>query len=150
MSDTPDYALAPEVFATLVEQASDEQLERGLAENRELMLAGIFEQMPASLDPERAGDVDAVLEWRIREGPGGGPDRYQVTIRGGRCTVERDGGADPSVSYELSAVDFVKLVAGVEQGPKLFVFGRLKVRGNLLLAARVPTFFRMPRPGEAA
>ena len=38
----------------------------------------------------------------------------------------------------------MKLITGVESGPKMFVFGRLRIRGNLMLAARMQSWFRMP------
>jgi putative sterol carrier protein len=145
-TDGQEFMLPPEQFAALVAQASDEQLEEGLAANREQILSEIFRNMPGRLDSGRTSDVDAMIEWRIREGPGGGPDRYQVAIRRGSCTIERDGSAEPDVTFELGALDFVRLVAGDAGGPALFVFGKLKIRGNLMLAARVQGFFRIPQP----
>ena len=144
-ADGQEYAIPPDEFATLVSGASDDQLLEGLEANRELIVDGIFQAMPTTLNADRTGDTRAVIEWRIREGPGGGPERYQVSIDRGTCVVERDGSADPDVTYELGALDLVKLAAGSVQGPALFVFGKLKVRGNLLLAAKVPAFFRVPR-----
>ena len=65
-------------------------------------------------------------------------------IEDGACRVEQGPAEDPSVTYEIAPVDFVKLVTGNASGPKLFLFGRLKIRGNLLLAARMQTFFSIP------
>ena len=47
--------------------------------------------------------------------------------------------------FRLGPVDFVRLVTGGTNGPKLFLLGRLKIEGDLLLAARVPGFFVIPR-----
>ena len=141
MSEAP--GVRPEQFAALVREATDEQLEQGFRENREQLLEEIFRQMPEQLDPAKAADVDAVVEWEITN-PEGEPDRWLLTIRDGRCTSERGRAANPDVSYRLGPVDFVKLIAGVESGPKMFVFGRLRVRGNLMLAARMPGWFRIP------
>ena len=134
----------PEQFAALVREASDEQLEQGLAENREILLEEIFRRMPEQLDPARARDVDTVIEWEITGGEPDASDRWQLTIRDGRCTCTRDGDAEPEVSYRIAPLDFVKLITGVESGPKMFVFGRLRIRGNLMTAARVQNWFRMP------
>ena len=141
MTEPP--GVAPEQFAALVRDASDEQLEQGFRENREPLLEEIFRRMPEQLDPERAAGVEAVVEWEIAN-LDGEPDRWHLTVRDGRCTAERGAAADPDVSYRVGPVDFVKLIAGVESGPKMFVFGRLRVRGNLMLAARMPSWFRMP------
>ena len=140
---TEPSAVRPEQFAALVRDASDEQLEQGFRENRDVLLDEIFRRMPEQFDPERGGDAEAVIEWQITR-PDGEPDRWQLTIRDGRCTCARGVEADPDVSYRVGPVDFVKLITGVEHGPKMFVFGRLRIRGNLMLAARMQSWFRMP------
>ena len=150
MSEPEPPPVSPQQFASLVRQASDEQLAEGLAANRELILGEIFRRMPDSLDAERARSVDAVVEWEVL-GDGGAPsDRWRVEIRGGRCTVEPGGAGDADVRYRIGALDFLKLVAGVADGPRLFMFGRLRIRGNLMLAARMPALFRIPGGREPA
>jgi putative sterol carrier protein len=141
---TEPAAVAPEEFAALVREASDEQLEQGLRENREILLGEIFRRMPEQFVPERAAGVDAMIEWRI-DSPGGESDTWQLTIRDGRCTCARGAGAKSDVAYRVGGVDFLKLITGVEKGSKLFVFGRLRIRGNLMLAARTESWFRPPR-----
>lgn len=140
---TDPSAVPPEQFAALVRDASDDQLEEGFRENRELLLDEIFRRMPEQFDSEGAADVEAVVEWQITR-PDGEPDRWQLTMRDGRCTCTRGGDAEPDVSLRVAPVGFVKLITGVESGPKMFVFGRLKIRGNLMLAARMQSWFRMP------
>ncbi|MFL5850587.1 MAG: SCP2 sterol-binding domain-containing protein, partial [Solirubrobacteraceae bacterium] len=121
-----------EQYAALVADASDEDLERGLIENRELLLEQIFQRMPERFQPDKAGDLDAVVEWRIRGLGDSGDDRWQVAIRGGRCSVVRDGDEEPTVTLTVGPVDFVKLITGNASGPMLFTFGKLKIRGDLL------------------
>ena len=136
--------LSPDAFAKIVRDATPEQLADGLAANRELILPEVFRQMPDHLDPQAAADVDAVVEWRIEGAEGGGHDAWQVALRGGRATVERGTTAEPQVVFTIGAVDFVRLVAGVEEGPLLFMHGRLRVEGDLVLAVRLPHLFRIP------
>ena len=52
------------------------------------------------------------------------------------------------MSLSVGAVNFLKLITGNASGPMLFTFGKLKVRGDLLLAARIQSFFEVP--GRAA
>src|SRR3954447_22185945 len=140
----------PAQFAELVRQASDEELAAGLKLNRDLVLDGIFTAMPDSLVAANAAGLEAVAEWRIT-GPGDHPPaRWQVRIAGGQCTVQRDGDATPDVVYELGGVDFIRLVAGQLEGPQLFVSGRLRVEGDLMLAARMPAMFTPPKPAAPA
>ena len=136
-------AVRPEQFAALVRDASDEQLEAGFRENREVLLDEIFRRMPEQFDPQRGAGVEAVIEWQVTR-PDGEPDRWQLAIRDGTCTLARDGTAKPDVSLRVAPVDFVKLITGLDAGPKMFVFGRLRIRGNVMLAARMQGWFRMP------
>jgi predicted lipid carrier protein YhbT len=145
---TPD-ALSPETVAQLVRDASDEQLAAGMSANRELILPEVFRRMPETLDAAAAAGVDAVVEWRIGDRPDGGHDAWQVTVRGGAAIVERDGGAEPDVVFEIGAVDFLRLVTGGIEGPLLFMHGRLRADGDLVLALRMPALFRPPTGGAA-
>jgi putative sterol carrier protein len=141
--------IPPDQFAALIAQASDDQIAEGMQVNRALLLEEIFGRWPDQFDPARASGVNAVIEWQITN-PDGGEDRWQIEIRDGACSAVHDGGADPDVTFRVGPVDFVKLIAGAESGPKLFVFGRLKISGNLMLAARVQGFFRQPQAGTPA
>jgi putative sterol carrier protein len=142
--------IPPDQFASLVTEATDEQLAEGMTTNRELILSEIFTRMPEQFDRAKAPDVTAVVEWQITDGPEGRTDRWQLTIKDGACTCAEGGDAEPDVTFTVAPVDFVKLIAGAESGPKMFVFGKLKIRGNLMLAARVQGFFRMPGASSPA
>jgi predicted lipid carrier protein YhbT len=134
----------PAQFATMVRQASDEDLAAGMRANRDLILEGIFAAMPQSFEPSAASGIGAVAEWRVAGEGDAQPARWQVRIADGRCVVERDGEAAPNVVYEIGGVDFLRLICGQLDGPQLFVSGRLRVQGDLILAARMPSMFTVP------
>ena len=138
--------LSPQAFARIVRDASEEQLADGMRANRELILGQVFAQMPENLDGAAAAGVDAVVEWRITGREDGGHDAWQVTIREGRATVERGTPSEPQVVFEIGPVDFLRLVGGAVEGPLLFMHGRLRVDGDLVLAIRLPQLFRVPSP----
>jgi len=140
----PD-AIDPVEAARLLAAASDEELAAGMEANGELILAEIFRQMPGRLDAAAAGGVSAVIEWQVTGVGKEDVRRWQVVIREGSCEVLDEGTEDPSVVFRLGPVDFVRLVTGGTNGPKLFLLGRLRIEGDLLLAARVPGFFVIPR-----
>jgi putative sterol carrier protein len=132
-------------YAALVAGATDEQLEEGLARNREVLLEQVFQRMPERFLAHKAGDLNAVIEWRIRRPEGRGEsDRWQVVIENGSCRSVRGVSAEPTVTFTLNGVDFIKLITGNASGPMLFTFGRLKIGGDLMLAARVQGFFEVP------
>jgi SCP-2 sterol transfer family len=136
----------PAEFAAMVREATDEQLAAGLKANRELILDGIFAAMPEAFDPAAAIGVSAVAEWRIAVEDGVEPTSFRVRIGDGRCSVSREAEGEPDVVYELGGVDFLRLTTGQLDGPQLFVTGRLRISGDLMLAARMPAMFRPPAP----
>jgi hypothetical protein len=133
--------MSPAEFAELVGSVSPEDLARGLEVNREQLLGELFRAMPAMVDPEGARRLSAVIEWRITGGESG-VDRWQLSIGGGSARVERDGTAEPNLTIELDPVTFVRMAAGLERPPVLWLRGRLKLDGDLFLAARLPRVLR--------
>jgi putative sterol carrier protein len=131
-------------FARLVRDATDEQLEQGFAMNRDLILGEVFRRMEEHFEPSKADGVDAVIEWRIRRAGGGDHDRWQVAIRDGSCRVTPEGDEPARVTFNVAPVDFIRLATGNASGPRLFLFGKLKIDGDLMFAARVQGMFRIP------
>jgi putative sterol carrier protein len=134
----------PSQYAALVRDTPDDQLAAGMRANRDLILGQIFAQMADHLDPDKARDAEAVIEWRIGGRDDGSHDRYQVVISRGTCEIERDGDRDPSAVFTIGPVEFIRLVTGSVNGPELFMTGRITVEGDLMLAAMVQGWFRVP------
>ena len=143
MTVTDPAAVARGVAAT-----PDEHLAQGMrGETRDAILEQVFRRMEQHFDPSRAEGVDAVVRWRITGRPDGDADRFEVTIRDGRCSVSRDDLVErPRATVTLDGVDFLKLVTGNADGPGLLLGRRLRVAGDLAFAARLSSFFRIPRP----
>lgn len=132
-------------LARRVGSASEDQLERIHGVRARMIVGTIFRLIPLQLDRRRAQGVDAAIEWRIGE-PDGRALLYTLTIRDGRGRASRRPVAEPDLALEMSTADFLRLVAGVENGLTLFSKARLRIaRGDLELAMRLPTIFRIPR-----
>lgn len=139
-------AVDPAEFAKAIATTPEDQLEAGLSDPkvRELVLDEIFKRMEEHFDGQKAGQTEAIIEWKILDKPGGGYDRYQVIVTGGTCSVERDGDHSPRVTFKVKPVDFLKLVTGNAAGPMMFMTGKLKIDGDLMFAATVQSLFRIP------
>jgi predicted lipid carrier protein YhbT len=146
MTEDQGPLLDPAEYAALVRDASDEQLARGMAVNRDPILEQIFAAMPSQLSRDAVVGIELIADWKILDRPDGGYDRWQVTISSGACSVVRDGDRRPDVTFRIKPVEFIKLVTGNANGPMLFVFGSLKIEGDLLKAARYQSYFRRPHP----
>lgn len=137
--------LLARAFARMVVRSSDERL-RWLAcgWRRRLVLAAILQQMPRRLDRGKARGVHAVVDWRITGAPGGGIDHFQVRIDDGRCHVTRRPKESARATLELDGADFLRLAAGAADGAALFMTGKLRIEGDLMLTAQLPSLFRIP------
>jgi putative sterol carrier protein len=132
-------------FARTVAGSSDERLRSFVSGwRRRLVLGGIFRQMPRRLNRKAAKNVDAVVDWKIKGAKGDSVDHYQVKIKDGKCRVTRRPSEPPRATIELDAVDFLRLAAGVAEGPQLFMTGKLKIEGDLMWTANLASLFRVP------
>ena len=132
----------------IVAGATDQQLEELMAsEARKDILDDVFRRMAEHVDPDRARDVTTVVHWKIYDRPEGGYDHYEVVLDGGTCTVSESPSREPAVTLKLKPAEFLKLVSGTASGPTMFMTGKLKLEGNVMLASRLTSMFRIPKAG---
>jgi putative sterol carrier protein len=139
--------ISPEEFAGLVATADDDQIKEVISGvGTDSVLDRIFEGMQASFRPDRAQGVDANVQFVITDDDTEHP--YKVVIASGSCTAGRGEVDDPKVRLQTDIVSFAKLVGGKAEGPQLFMRGKLKVKGDIMFATRVMSFFDRPKPAE--
>jgi len=132
-------------YRRLIADATDERIGAAVAANRGELLHELFlRRMPEHFDPAKAEGIDATLEWRVLGGADLPADRFQVCIRGGHCTVQEGGTEKPDVILEITPAALLKMLVGLIEPIRLFTLGKVKVEGDLMLAARAPGFFRFP------
>jgi len=130
----------------IVAGATDQQLEELMAsEARKEILDDIFRRMAEHVDGERARDVTAVVHWKIYDRPDGGYDHYEVVLEAGECSVSDSPSREPAVTLKLKPADFLKLVSGSASGPTMFMTGKLKLEGDVMLASRLTSLFHIPK-----
>jgi hypothetical protein len=135
-----------EAYARTVGETSDADLTASLRENRDAVIDLIFAGMERHY---RGGDkVAMVVHWEILDRADGGADLIEMAIAGGTAKSTRSPQRSPDVTLKIAAIDFVKLVTGHASGAKLFARRRVRVAGNLKLAARIPTLFAIPGKGR--
>jgi putative sterol carrier protein len=140
-----------ELLARWVKAVPDERLEAVMRSSlRRVLLWQIFRTMRQRVDPDRGWGGDAVVEFRIRRYRGDGVDRYQLAIVEGRCTTTRSAKRTPTLTLEMQPVGFLRLVGGAASAPAMILTRKLRVSGDLLLAARLPTLLKIPRPASRA
>src|SRR3954454_16761071 len=101
----------PAQFAASIATTPDEQLAEGMrSEMRGVILDQIFKQMVDHFEAEKAGQTEAVVEWRIGGRADGEHDSYRLVIQNGTCTLSAEKGEPPRVTFIIDGVDFLKLI----------------------------------------
>ena len=136
-------------FASLVAQATDEQIAEGMqGPQREQILGEIFNRMAEYFNADKAQGQEAVVHFKIGDRPEGGEDVYEVVVKDGALTVTDDPQQEPRVTLKTGAVDFMRLVSGSQSGPALFMTGKLKIEGDLMYASQIASLFRIPQSAQ--
>jgi putative sterol carrier protein len=139
-----------EGFASVVRNAPQDRLEQILrTPARRVVLAGIFWQMPQHIDRNAVKAVDATIRWRITS-DSESTEVYELVLKDGRVRSRRgESGDDATVTLTLSAAEFVKLATGNSDPMQAYFKGRIKLAGDIMLAARLQTLFRIPGRGRS-
>jgi putative sterol carrier protein len=133
-------------FVRYVDRAPEKRL-RWLMGGRigRRIIAIVKRAMEQRFSPEKAGDLEAVLEFWVAGRRDGRSDNWQVVIVDGQCRVTDALEREPDLTIEIDGVPFLRLVTGNANGPAMFLKGDLKLDGDLLLASRLPRLFRPAR-----
>jgi putative sterol carrier protein len=133
-------------FGRLVRDAPPDRLEQVMrSPARKPILDGIFWQMPRQLDVSEASGLTTSIRWTITGRADGETDVYLLEVNNGRSLVIRDAtNSDPRLTITLDGVDFLRLVSGNLDPMKAYFKGRIKLSGDIMVAAKLATLFRMP------
>jgi putative sterol carrier protein len=90
--------------------------------------------------PEKAVGVDAVIQYHLTGDEGGD---WIITIKDGKCTVAEGVADNPTMTMTADAKDFGDVLTGKANGMQYFMGGKLKLAGDLNLAMKLTSFFKM-------
>lgn len=139
----PEQLMA-DSFARAVARSSPAWRARAMrGPQRRVLLAAIFKGMARQFDRKKGADVDVVIHWEIGR-PGGGADRFQLTIADGRARAGRKLDHEARMTIKVDSERFLELVAGVVSGPELYMSGKVRIEGDLMFAAQLQGLFRLP------
>jgi putative sterol carrier protein len=128
---------------TQLTEGSDDEIAQKIHDaGTEQVLGAVFTGMQERFQPDRASGVDAQVQWLVSDG--GEEHAYVVTVKDGTCSAESGQAESPRVTLGTDVVSFAKLMAGKAVGPQLYMTGKLKIQGDLMLAQRLTTFFAPP------
>jgi putative sterol carrier protein len=99
----------------------------------------IFGKMPDSFQKEAAAGMNAVYQFDIT-GEGGG--KWYAAITNGDLSVVEGEHASPNLTVTMTAQDYIDMAAGKLNGMVAFSTGKLKIKGDMLLAMKMQTIFK--------
>jgi putative sterol carrier protein len=148
VADAP--AQLAEGFGKLMRDAPPERVEQVMhSPARKPILDAIFWQMPKQLDSKQAAGVKTSIQWCITGRPDGGVDTYGLELEDGRARVIRGSGVpDPRLTITMDGSEFLRLISGNSDPMRAYFTGRIQLAGDIMVAAKLATLFRMPGAGE--
>ena len=90
--------------------------------------------------PEVAEGVEAIIQYHLTGDEGGD---WIINIDEGKCTVAEGTAENPTMTLTAEAQDFKDVLTGKADGMQYFMQGKLKLAGDLNLAMKLTTFFKM-------
>lgn len=106
----------------------------------EITVKKLIENHPKAFQPEAAEGVDAVIQYVLTGEEGG---NYIINIHDGACTTDEGLAETPSMTLTADAEDFKNILTGKANGMQYFMTGKLKLAGDLNLAMKLTSFFKM-------
>lgn len=98
----------------------------------------IFQQMPSRFRADKAGGVNATVQYDI-SGEGGGT--WHAVIKDGTCAVNSGPAQNPTLTLQVGAQDWVDVTTGKQNAQMLFMSGKLKLKGDMGLAMKLGSMF---------
>jgi len=90
--------------------------------------------------PDKAAGVEAVVQYHLTGDEGGD---WIINIKEGKCTVTEGIAEKPTMTLTADANDFKDVLTGKANGMQYFMQGKLKLAGDLNLAMKLTSFFKM-------
>ena len=127
-------------LAAVLEGRSDEEIESFIkARGYDAVLGQIFSEMQGRFLPDKTGGRSAVIQYDVTTSEG--TESYQVVVADGTCKAGKGTDEEPTVTLVLSMANFLRLISGRLNGVQAFMSGKLKIRGDMMLAQSMQGWF---------
>ena len=106
----------------------------------EISVAQLVQNHEKAFKPEVAEGVEAVIQYHLTGEEGGD---WIIDIRDGKCKVSEGTAENPKMTLTAEASDLRDVLLGKANGMNYFMQGKLKLAGDLNLAMKLTSFFKM-------
>ncbi|MDP9324991.1 MAG: SCP2 sterol-binding domain-containing protein [Candidatus Dormibacteraeota bacterium] len=128
-------------LANVVGDKSDEELSQLIKDLQgdEAIIKVIFDRMPDRFLADKAAGRNAVIQYDINLPEG--TESWQVVVADGTCTTNKGADKEAAVTLTTSGPDFLRIISGKLNGVQAFMSGKLKLKGDMMLAQSMQTWF---------
>ena len=105
-----------------------------------LTIADLMSKMPKAFLPEKAPGLDAVIQFKFSGAEAGD---WFAAIKDGKCTTEQGVHPSPKMTLSADSSDYVKIFTSELDGMQAFMQGKIKLAGDLNLAMKLMTMFKI-------
>ncbi len=105
-----------------------------------LTISELMTRMPKAYLPEKAPGLDAVIQFKFSGAEAGD---WFATIKNDQCKTEQGVYPTPKMTLSADSSDYIKIFTGELDGMQAFMAGKLKLAGDLNLAMKLMTIFKM-------
>jgi len=101
----------------------------------------IFDHLPEYFQADKAGNTTAKIQFDLSGDSGG---QWWVSIADGKAETGQGSVENPNLTLIADAIDYVKITTGKMDPAAAYMQGKLKVKGDMGLAIRIPSLFKSP------
>jgi putative sterol carrier protein len=105
-----------------------------------LTITELMSKMPKAFLPEKAPGLDAVIQFKFSGAEAGD---WFATIKNDQCMTEQGICPNPKMTLSADSSDYIKIFTGELDGMQAFMAGKLKLAGDLNLAMKLMTIFKI-------
>jgi putative sterol carrier protein len=106
----------------------------------EISIEEMMNRMPKAFLPEKAGEVEAVIQYHLSGEESGD---WIVRIGGGKCEVERGETEDATMTLFADSQDYKDIILGKLDPMTAFMQQKVKLKGNLNMALGLTKYFKL-------
>lgn len=99
----------------------------------------LFEALSTRFDTDAAAGLNRTLQWKITDED---PGVWAFEISDGKGRLIPGGVDDPDTTFTTTGATWMAIAEGRQDAMKAFMSGKLKVKGDMMLAMKVPKLFK--------
>ncbi len=106
----------------------------------EISIEEMMNRMPKAFLPEKAGDLEAVIQYHLTGEEAGD---WIVKIGDGKCEVSQGETEDPTMTLFADSQDYKDIILGKLDPMTAFMQQKVKLKGNLNMALGLTKYFKL-------